>query len=172
MGSQTGIAGMETSELLSLWHYESSLRREAASVQMEVLNDNTDRRQHELNAMSLAFECEMVRFGLEHERLHNDLHQGNNEFTQAMTKINNERQQAENEYTLALKKLEIERLRLEILRDRKVSDHEELYGPVKKPRRPWYVRGANALAAERTVLKLVALVLLVNLIIRLGEGSQ
>lgn len=132
---------METSDLVSLWHQECTLRSEATSIQREILRDNEERCQHEVEAMDAAVEREMARIELEHER------------------IDNERLRGDNEHALEMADLEIEKLRLEAIRDGNVSGQRELDDLVNRLRVPWTVHARESRAnALRVYLEVVLVV--------------
>lgn len=145
---------METRELVELWRHESELRTEASRVQREVLNDNSERRGHEWLAMQLAFDREMARFELEREKLEHERHR---------FELEDARETAQ---------MELDQLRLELVRDGKVSDLKAVDDMVNELRKPWIVRAEEALArAARAALEVVVLALFAMVLMRLCDQS-
>ncbi|ROW08491.1 hypothetical protein VMCG_03238 [Cytospora schulzeri] len=102
----TGFDNTEIDALLSLWERELSLRCDAATIQMAVLNDNVDRRQHEMDALNLALE--RIRRKYDH--------------LQEMEKLQIELRKVE----LKLGEVQLEKLRHEMLQEGTVSNYNEL----------------------------------------------
>lgn len=151
MGSRAGLAGLETSDLLSLWDQEISMRREAATVQMAVLDDNVDRRRHELASLDRALERARKI----------------NKHLREMGRLENELRMLE----YKLREMELEKLRLDTLREAKVSDRNELVDLFNKlrsnpaPDKPWFVRAKDSLVAEIPLfLDLIAVAILARLV--------
>lgn len=127
------------------------MRHGAALVLSIVLEDNTDRRRHELDILNIA---------LERTR---DLHK----HVQEMGKLEAELRKLE----VKLKEMELEGLRLEALREANVSDRSELVDLMNKvrsdpaPDKPWYVHAKELLVADIPLfLELVAVAVFATLL--------